>query len=170
MSLQPLNGSQRQLAFGPLEFVHAPIPGNPENISLKGTWAKDNIVIVNVPELVGISGAGKGNIQIHRKAADSIRFLFNELSQLGLTDLIHTWGGSFVPRLVRGSSTALSNHAFGTAFDINMEWNGLGKKPLPEGSFGSVVPIVPIAEKHGWFWGGHYTSRLDGMHFEYVNG
>jgi hypothetical protein len=38
---------------------------------------------------------------------------------------------------------------------------------MPEGLTGSVIPIVAVAEKHGFFWGGNYQKRKDGMHFEY---
>jgi hypothetical protein len=33
---------------------------------------------------------------------------------------------------------------------------------------GSVRELVPIASEQGWYWGGHYQSRKDGMHFELV--
>jgi hypothetical protein len=29
-----------------------------------------------------------------------------------------------------------------------------------------VRELVPIANKHGFYWGGHYSKRADGMHFE----
>jgi hypothetical protein len=59
----------------------------------------------------------------------------------------------------------LSNHAFGTAFDINYAWNKLGAEPAVESMKGSVYPLIPLAHKHGFYWGGHF-SRKDGMHFE----
>jgi hypothetical protein len=66
---------------------------------------------------------------------------------------------------VRGSNTTLSNHAWGTGFDINAKWNPLGAVPALRGDTGSVRELVPIAHDHGFFWGGHF-SRSDGMHFE----
>ena len=56
----------------------------------------------------------------------------------------------------------LSNHAFGTAFDINVQWNPLEALP---GRTGCVFELVPMAHRHGFYWGGHF-SRRDGMHFE----
>jgi hypothetical protein len=66
---------------------------------------------------------------------------------------------------VRGSKTVLSNHAFGTAFDINVNWNRLGTIPALVGQKGSVRELVQIANNNGFYWGGHFT-RKDGMHFE----
>jgi len=65
---------------------------------------------------------------------------------------------------MRGS-TNLSRHAWGTAFDINVPWNGLNVVPPRVGDKGSVRELVTIANKHGFYWGGHF-GRLDGMHFE----
>ncbi len=76
------------------------------------------------------------------------------------------WAGSYVPRFIRGSRTTLSNHAFGTAFDINTRENALGAIPALVGKHGSVRKLVPLANQHGFYWGGHFKSRKDGMHFE----
>ena len=69
-------------------------------------------------------------------------------------------------RRVRGSATKLSNHAFGAALDINYAWNKLGHIPALIGSRGSLRELVPIANQLGFYWGGHYAGRKDGMHFE----
>jgi hypothetical protein len=60
----------------------------------------------------------------------------------------------------------LSNHAFSSALDINQRWNGLGMIPALEDAQGSLRELVPIANEHGFFWGGHFKRRPDGMHFE----
>jgi hypothetical protein len=80
--------------------------------------------------------------------------------------LVLTWEGSFAPRFVRGSNVTLSNHAWGTAFDINYAWNTLGAQPALRGQKGSVRELVPIANEFGFYWGGHFKGRADGMHFE----
>ena len=67
------------------------------------------------------------------------------------------WG--YAVRPIRGSTTTLSNHAFGLAFDVN----------VPENQRGTVGQInrdvVSIFQRWGFTWGGtwHYT---DPMHFE----
>ena len=84
----------------------------------------------------------------------------------GLLDRILTFDGSFVPRFIRGSTSTLSNHAFGTAFDINAQFNPLGQEPAEMGAKGCVRELVPIANRFGFAWGGHFKKRPDGMHFE----
>ncbi len=163
------SNAERQKVFGAFDFIAAPVKGNKENISLKGDWARNNLCVIDMPQLLGISGAPhSGKIQCHVKVADAIRFLFVELEQLGLLDDIHTWDGMYCPRFIRGSTKVLSNHAFGTAFDINATWNPIGKEPAKEGKLGCLYRIVPIALKHRFYWGGFYSARPDGMHFEYA--
>jgi len=166
---KPIVGTAaRQAIFGKFNYISAPVSGNKENISIQGDWARKNLCIIELPQLMGIHGApNSGKIQCHVMVADSIRFMFNDFEQEGLLDVIHTWDGMFCPRFQRGSKTALSNHAFGTAFDINAQWNPLGETPAEDGELGCVFPLVEIANKHGWYWGGHF-SRPDGMHFEYA--
>lgn len=154
----------RQKIFGKFEYrAH---PGT-DDITILGNWERDNIVRVHIPQLRNVGGLVPKNLTIpfHRLAADQLRALFQEWEDAGLMKLVLTYAGSFVPRFVRGSRTTLSNHAFGTAFDINAAWNGLGATPARAGTRGSVRELVPIAHKHGFYWGGHF-SRPDGMHFE----
>jgi len=160
------SNAARQRVFGKFDFVHKPIPGNRENILITGSWQRDNIVGVVVPELIGISGAPQtGKIWFHKQAAPQLSALWAAWAKAGLLDRVLTWGGAFVPRFIRGSTSVLSNHSFGTAFDINMAQNGLGVEPARVGQLGCVRELVTIANKHGFYWGGHFTRR-DGMHFE----
>lgn len=167
-SFKQLTGTAaRQSVFGKFKFESRPIPGNPENIRILGDWVERNIVVITVPQLAGIPGAGStGKIQFHRLAADQMVNLWQAWENEGLIDRVLSWGGSFVPRFIRGSRTTLSNHAFASAFDINVPFNALGAIPALVGKKGSVRELVPLAHKHGFYWGGHFAGRPDGMHFE----
>jgi hypothetical protein len=121
---------------------------------------------VVLSQLVGVKGApDAGRIFVHRLVVDQVRALFQAWEAAGLVDGLLTWEGSFAPRFVRGSRTTVSNHAWGTAFDVNFPWNRLGAVPALRGEKGSVRDLVPIAHELGFYWGGHF-SRCDGMHFE----
>ncbi|MDI4232113.1 M15 family metallopeptidase [Bradyrhizobium sp. Arg237L] len=45
----------------------------------------------------------------------------------------------------------MSDHASGTAFDINEHFNKFGNTPALVGSQGSVRKLVPIANQHGFY-------------------
>jgi hypothetical protein len=166
-SFPPLTSTtERQALFGRFRFVAEPLPDNRENIRILGDWEAQNIVRVQIPQLAGVAGApASGAIRFHRLAVAQLVSLWKAWEDAGLLSRVKTWGGSFVPRFVRGSDSVLSNHAFGTAFDLNVAFNPLGAQPALAGRPGSVRELVPIANEKGFYWGGHFT-RLDGMHFE----
>lgn len=76
----------------------------------------------------------------------------------------HSWGWAY--RAVRGQSSGYSNHASGTAIDLNAPAHPLGKR----GTFSAdqVRRIHAIlADLDGVVrWGGDYSGRADEMHFE----
>ena len=164
---QPVTGlAARQKLFGKFRYVHDPIPGNPENIRVLDNWAAENIGIARLP-ISGLRGApSSGKVQFYRKAIPQLEAMWAEWEDEKLLKCLLTWDGSYVPRFIRGSRKSLSNHSFGTAFDINAERNPLGAMPALMGKEGCVRELVGIANKHGFYWGGHFKSRPDGMHFE----
>jgi len=162
----PLSFLDREKLFGKFSYVSSPTYANPEAITITSSWTS-NISQVSIPNLRGIAGAPKSStIQFHSLLIPQITKLFNKWHDEGLTYLILSWGGSWVPRFVRGSRTSLSNHAWGTAFDVNVQWNMLGAQPALRGETGSVRELVEIAYEHGFYWGGWFANRPDGMHFE----
>jgi hypothetical protein len=171
-NLKPLpSTAARQALLGKFDFRAAPTAQNAERIEVLGTWKQDNIVPVAVPQLAAIAargGAGapkSGTMFWHKLAVKQLLGLWKAWEEAGLLDRVLTYGGDYVARFIRGSKTELSNHAFGTAFDINVPWNGLAVQPALVGQKGCVRELAPIANAFGFYWGGHF-SRLDGMHFE----
>lgn len=159
--------AQRIKTFGKFSYESASTSINPEAIMITDGWADKNIISIVVPQLIGVPGSLKtGTIQVHQKASGQFLKLFNDWQSAGLSDKILGWGGSWAPRFIRGSRTVLSNHAWGTAFDINVQWNGLGVTPALRDEKGSVRDLVQIAYENGFYWGGWFKARPDGMHFE----
>jgi hypothetical protein len=161
----PSQKSRAQL-FGAFEYED--IPGRDE-VVIKGKWESHNIQKIRIPELAKAVG-GPGYLRFHRKVTAQLLLLWQEWDRLGLLDRVLTWDGGFNARYKRKSRhrkyVDLSNHAFGSAFDINYAWNKLGKTPAEMGQKGCVRELVPAANAFGFFWGGHYEGRKDGMHFE----
>lgn len=164
--LRSLTAAQRQQIFGELVTEPDPIDGNPENCKVIRRGAEYRIVEVSLPLLVGLFGIKSGKTFFHAKGARQLQLLVQGWNDAGLLDRVLSWGGALAVRYVRGSKTTLSPHAWGSAFDINVAQNGLGVQPALVGRKGSVRELVEIANDLGFFWGGHYSSRLDGMHFE----
>jgi hypothetical protein len=116
--------------FGSYDYVSAPKPENREATGILGTWQRDNIVNVPIPQLRKALGAkAPQTMQFHRLAASQLQGMWADWEKAKLLSRILTYEGSFVPRFVRGSRTTLSNHAFGSAFDVNAPCNKLGHRP-----------------------------------------
>lgn len=152
-----------QRLYGPIEYTPS---GKGDGIIITNGFEKNNIITVEIPQLAKIANPKSTKLRCHVKAAKQMMGLWKEWEDLGLLSRIITFNGCYVPRFVRGSKTTLSNHAFGVAFDINASYNGLYVTPPAVGEKGSVRELVPSALKWGFFWGGHYIRRKDGMHFE----
>ena len=152
---------------------------------LQGTVGTDDIIITNnfagtisrrCPALRGVWHAPKnGAVRWHKKAADQLRAPGRRGKGSDCRRAFSNGKAATPPashvrkpasRFRRPSNGTLSNHAFGAAFDINVEWNPLGATPALVGTRGSVRELVPSANRLGFFWGGHYHHRKDGMHFE----
>ena len=86
---------------------------------------------------------------------------FNELIEPLEGGIFDDWGYAY--RDVRGVPGKLSNHASGTAIDLNATRHPLGKV----GTFDAAkVPMLKaLVKKYGLTWGGEWT-RPDPMHFE----
>lgn len=89
---------------------------------------------------------------------------FNEKIEKLEGETFDDW--SYAYRPVRGQTTGLSNHASGTAIDLNALRHPLGKK----GTFGipKEIALKELVKKYGLRWGGSYASRPDEMHFEII--
>jgi hypothetical protein len=168
---RPLSHVQRVKLFGQFSYKWTPTPANKEAITVDPAWVRDNIVVLELPHIRHVNGDKPVRARFHRLAAPRFLSLFNAWRTAGLALHIASWDGSYVARYKRGkgggSEMDLSNHAWGTAMDINARWNRLGMTPLPLGKKGSVFPLVGIAEELGFAWGGRF-SNPDGMHFECV--
>ena len=84
------------------------------------------------------------------------------------------WCWGYAERPIRGSTTVLSNHASGTAMDLNAPLHGLGTQPsasMSAAQIAAVHRIIADAHVEGrpvLRWGGDYTGRKDPMHVEVI--
>jgi hypothetical protein len=98
--------------------------------------------------------------QVYKPAQAAFEGLLGDLIKLGYHP---TSSGGFNYRNIRGGNK-LSQHAFGTAIDINAMTNPLGQ------SASDIPHAAELARKWGLEWGGNWKGRPDPMHFEYAGG
>ncbi|HIP23564.1 MAG TPA: M15 family peptidase [Rhodobacteraceae bacterium] len=79
-----------------------------------------------------------------------------------LYDRIST-AGSLCVRLIRGSETSVSTHAYGLSLDLNIDGQldtlGDGKTQL------GLTILAEFFKREGWYWGAGF-GREDSMHFQ----
>lgn len=153
------------------------------------TWPKDNqtarnafygdpgkgeiapqMVAVNPPFAMYYEGKRVKTIMFHRKAAPALLAALNEIWDYCQHDQsridaagVSKYAGAYNHRMVRGSKTKWSNHAYAAAIDLNAEENGLyAKGNMPQF-------VIDAFCRQGWMWGGWYSGRKDPMHFEAVD-
>jgi hypothetical protein len=164
--------SQREELFGTIEWVST----GGTAIRITNGWDEQNIVSVTVPQLAVLTARGipgvppDGVIQWHSIAVNQLLGLWAAWERASLLDRILSYNGDYYPRTIRMNPSLLNNHAYGTAFDLNAQWNGLMQVAALVGEPGSVRELVPLANQYGFWWGGHWSfdgeGASDGMHFE----
>lgn len=89
---------------------------------------------------------------------------FNQEVEKLESKTLDDWGYAY--RAIRGQEDAgnLSNHASGTAVDLNATKHPLGKRNTFTDE--QEIKIRALAAKYGLRWGGDYKNRADEMHFE----
>jgi len=161
-----VSNSDRDELFGEMEYE--PWFGKGK-IKITNGWDANYLVKAYIPQLKGIldynNNEHSGFTRLNKKVERQYKMLWHAWEKQGLLDQIHSWGGGYAARKVTGSYIFLSNHAYGTAFDINTRENSFNREPAKRGEEGSVYDLVSIAHEHGFYWGGHFCT-LDGMHFE----
>lgn len=111
---------------------------------------------------------GPVRVRMLQPAIDSLRRVFAKIEQTDpdLYARINT-AGSLCVRLIRGSATSISTHAFGLSLDLNIDGQldtlGDGKTQL------GLTILADFFRNEGWYWGAGF-GREDSMHFEVGRG
>lgn len=107
---------------------------------------------------------GPFNVWGLRHAVDSLTDVMKDIKaeHPNVYDILGT-AGMLCCRYVRGSTTYISNHSWGTAIDLKLN-KILDKRGDNQVQYGLTL-IVPIFNRHGWYWGGSFNKE-DAMHFE----
>jgi hypothetical protein len=111
-------------------------------------------------------------MRCHVKVAQAFKNVFTDIlasyGEQKINELeINDFGGCFNYRLMRGSKTKLSAHAWGTAIDLDPNRNTL-KETSATARFARIEykAMIDIFEKHGFASLGRLQNR-DWMHFQY---
>jgi hypothetical protein len=138
-----------------------PLLGNP-----RGSYDQTCREVTNAKLKARMKTASIGPFRVtgFDHAVDALKAIMTDIKaeQRAVHDALST-AGMLCVRNVRGSSTAISNHSWGTAIDLKI--NGvLDKRGNDKVQFGLTL-IAPIFNRHKFYWGAGFPTE-DGMHFE----
>lgn len=98
----------------------------------------------------------------HRLLVDNFIQAFTEIQTAGLADSFTEYNGIYARRSIRGYASHPSTHSWGIAIDMCASQYPLGSaKRMPQA-------IVDIWRRAGFYYGGDFTHRPDGMHLQFA--
>jgi hypothetical protein len=107
---------------------------------------------------------GTITVTMLKPALDSLERVLNRLKETD-PDIYAKVGtaGALCARFIRGSTTSVSNHSWGTAIDLTLQGE-LDRFADGGTQFGLLI-LAEYFNDEGWYWGAVY-NREDSMHFE----
>ncbi|TCO70520.1 M15 family metallopeptidase [Rhodovulum euryhalinum] len=135
--------------------------GNPRDSYSQACQAVTNPRIKSLLETRQI---GPIKVTMIRPALDSLERILARLERSD-PDIHAKLGtaGALCARNIRGSSTSISNHSWGTAIDLTLE--GMLDAFADGGTQFGLLILAEYFNDEGWYWGATY-GREDSMHFE----
>lgn len=122
-----------------------------------------NLILVHFPYPLLYMGSKVTHGTFHKLIEENVVGALELIQARGLEDEFKNYAGSYIYRPKRGSSH-LSMHAFGIALDGDAE-------KYPPGSDARYPDaVIECFKEFGWFYGGDFEGRKDGMHFQMARG
>jgi hypothetical protein len=142
--------------FGTLPYHEA----EQGRIVVAPSWEAENLVWIRTPY------PGLRPIRIHKILAAIFEACLRKAHAHCPDYKLRLLSGYFPRRKMFRSTAELSLHAWGCAFDVNWDTNGVGTNApcdLPP-------DFVAAFTEAGWEWGGTWVRSKDYMHFQYCTG
>jgi hypothetical protein len=132
-------------------------------VVIRPPWAAQHVVRVAPPfPLAAANGKPVRLLQCHKLIAPHLLAALQDLEREGLTSLLETFDGCWVPRHMHWDPGAsLSSHSWGIALDLNAAH-------FPYGSAKHQHPRLVAAFTGRGFQAGETWHTPDPMHFEYA--
>ena len=151
----------------PLQSQAIAFYGDPRSAN----WLHANTIDVPCPWPLHMGNHAIPHILIHKKCAESLTRVLNTIwnatgRSLSTIEKLRydQYDGSYNLRLIRGSASALSMHAFAAAIDWDAADN---PQHAQKHLFADDSLLVVKFKEEGWVWGGDWSpGSIDAMHVQ----
>lgn len=118
----------------------------------------------HLKSLLETAEIGNFRVTMIKPAIESLQRIMARLEQSD-PDIHEKVGtvGALCARLIRGSTSSVSNHSWGTAIDVTLQ--GQLDRFADGGTQFGLLILAEYFNDEGWYWGATY-NREDSMHFE----
>ncbi|HZQ60296.1 MAG TPA: M15 family metallopeptidase [Casimicrobiaceae bacterium] len=143
--------------------------GDPKfnGIMVDPAWESANMVLITDFPLVPAR-----RLYVHKLIVEPLRQALGDCAALGDNYRVDTIG-CFAPRQ-KNKAAGISTHTWGIAVDINAHTNPLivPRPATPQFGVHYTIPDswIDCFRRRGWMWGGDFSNRFDGMHFQLCRG
>ena len=148
----------------------------PNGVPKNSSEMQQYLTRITVPILNEKGEQSSMQLTVHKKLAVDIRSIFWEMAQIGFKVKASDTCGYNWRQMV--SSSSISHHSYGCVVDLN--WNDnpyisgglvVGSNAYQPGTnpYSVTAQVVSIWKRHGFYWGGDWSSSKDYMHFTYTN-
>jgi hypothetical protein len=107
-------------------------------------------------------------LPLRTQYAGPLLIAFAHAFHLRVEPLRAGWCWGYAPRKIRGSVSRVSNHASGTAIDVNAPRHPLGARGTFTAAQTAEIRRLVRLTGGALRWGGDYAGRADEMHLEVV--
>ncbi len=120
----------------------------------------NNLISFELPYSLLYAGTIVTHARCHKLAVDHFVKAFTGIRDAGFAAEFKEYNGIYAARPIRGQSAHPSTHSWGIAIDMLASQYPLGStNRMPDA-------IVKIWQDAGFFYGGDFKSRKDGMHYQ----
>jgi len=142
----------------------------PEGVPTSQSGMSQYLVTIQVPIIDSNGAKTTVPLTCHKKLANELMAIFQEMQAAGFKI---NYASAYAFRHMASGTGSLSHHSYGVAIDINPDANPAvywGYAPDPSSPYYINAAIVQIWKRHGFYWGGDWsTAYFDPMHFSYTN-
>lgn len=145
----------------------------PNGVPTSQNQMSQYLTTITVPIVDHRGTSSTMQLTVHKKLANEYIAIFQEMKAAGFP-VRASDTAAYVWRTMATDPSKLSYHSYGSVVDLNwtsnpLVYSGTGNYKPGVDPYSITPKVVAIWKRHGFYWGGDWSSYKDYMHFTYTN-